>query len=329
MNIYLTLDYELYLGNQTGSVDNCIIKPTNEILRISKKYNVFFTFFVDATYIFRLNQLKGDHKKLQNDYKQITSQLKDIVSSGNGVQLHIHPHWIKSNYDGHKWELNYNAYKLSSFSQTEINSIIVKSKELLEEITKTKISAFRAGGFSIQPFTNVSKIFKKLGIKIDSSVFSNEKYESKYQSYDYTKIPDKSEWNFESDICIENNKGYFKELPISTVKLNPFFYWKLAFVKFLNNYSLHDDFGDGNSISNSSTNYFEKLTSFSNGLASFDGYKASYLEDALKQIKMKEFSNFVVISHPKSVSPYSLNKLEKFIQKNIYNSTFKLIGEAI
>ena len=38
MNIYLTLDYELFMGAQSGSVQNCLIKPMNRLIERTKDY---------------------------------------------------------------------------------------------------------------------------------------------------------------------------------------------------------------------------------------------------------------------------------------------------
>ncbi len=44
MNIFLTFDYELFFGEKTGTVEKCMINPTNELLKISKKYSIPMTF---------------------------------------------------------------------------------------------------------------------------------------------------------------------------------------------------------------------------------------------------------------------------------------------
>ena len=51
MNIYFTFDYELFFGSNSGTIENCIVKPTNELIKIANKYNVKFTFFVDSGFL--------------------------------------------------------------------------------------------------------------------------------------------------------------------------------------------------------------------------------------------------------------------------------------
>ena len=58
MNIFLTYDYELFFGESTGSVDKCMIEPTNQLLKIAKEFNIKMTFFVDVGYLIKLKASK-------------------------------------------------------------------------------------------------------------------------------------------------------------------------------------------------------------------------------------------------------------------------------
>ncbi|MBK7667512.1 MAG: hypothetical protein IPJ32_09355 [Sphingobacteriaceae bacterium] len=51
-NLLFTFDYELFLGKRSGTVENCILKPTDKILELFSKYKVTKAiFFVDTTYL--------------------------------------------------------------------------------------------------------------------------------------------------------------------------------------------------------------------------------------------------------------------------------------
>jgi len=39
MNILITLDYELFNGEKSGSVNNSLITPMQELLKVLDKYN--------------------------------------------------------------------------------------------------------------------------------------------------------------------------------------------------------------------------------------------------------------------------------------------------
>jgi hypothetical protein len=89
-NAILTFDYEVFLGRKTGTIENCIIKPTKLILEILRENNAKAIFFVDATWLLFLKET------YIHDFLYITEQLKEISKSGSSVELHMHPQWIQA-----------------------------------------------------------------------------------------------------------------------------------------------------------------------------------------------------------------------------------------
>src|SRR5688572_14867941 len=116
MRIFITLDYELYFGEKTGSAAKCIIEPTERLRKIADHYNIPLSFFVDCGYILKLDEFRKKYPVLDNDYKQIIAQLELLIKSGHDLQLHIHPHWEDSFFDGNQWKINTSRYKLSDFN---------------------------------------------------------------------------------------------------------------------------------------------------------------------------------------------------------------------
>ena len=57
MQIFLTYDYELFFGEPTGSVEKCIIEPTNLLREIAKRTGIKMIFFIDVGYLKKLNQM--------------------------------------------------------------------------------------------------------------------------------------------------------------------------------------------------------------------------------------------------------------------------------
>jgi hypothetical protein len=56
-----------------------------------------------------------------------------------------------------------------------------------------------------------------------------------------------------------------------------------------------------------------RLTQPSTSVVSVDGYKASFLAEAAEEYRRKGRDDFVVIGHPKALTPYSLEKLDQFL----------------
>ena len=320
MNIYLTLDYEIYFGENHGTVEKCIIYPTSELIRIAEKHNVRFNFFVDCGFILKLNEYREKFPVLEKDYKAITEQVKYLSNTGHDIQLHIHPHWEDSYFDGKRWVIDIKRYKLADFSHAEIADIVVRYKKVLVDLTNKNIFAFRAGGWCLQPFSMLVKVFKENNITLDSSVFRNGYFSSKQYAYDFRNAPEKDIYRFENDVVVEDKNGFFTELPISPIKNSPLFFWML-FLLGRKNPFLHKPLGDGQAMP--APGYRKKLlTKFTNNPVSVDGYNSSLLQKALGGLSKKKCEHMVIIGHPKALSRYSIQKIEEFVIRNKEKNNF-------
>jgi len=319
MNIYFTFDYELFFGKNSGTLDNCIIKPTNKLIKIADKYNVKFIFFVDSGYIIKLNEYREKYPILDADYQKITSQIKQLHDQGHDIQLHIHPHWEDSYFDGEKWIMDTTRYRLHQFNEKEIDDIVFRYKKVLTEIVGDRIFAFRAGGWCIQPFDKISKALQKHNIWLDSTLYKNGLNLSSTHFIDFRNMPEKIKWKFSSDPLVEDEKGFFTEVAIGSMKMSPLFYWKFAFTKKFAT-TKHQMFGDGAPVGASKKDILKMLIKPSYSAISCDGYKSSLLVKAYNQYLKEEKDNFVVIGHPKATSEFSLGMLNEFIKSMILSN---------
>lgn len=322
MNIYLTLDYELYMGAKSGTVRNCLITPMNKLLGITRDFGVHFTVFVDAAYLYRISELKGQSVMLQNDYDAICENLRELVLAGNSVQLHIHPQWYFSTISDGEWQISQNCYKLSDIPSDQLSSLFSKSKQLLEEIAGVEITAFRAGGYSLQSLDNYVAFLSQNGITIDSSVASGQCYKSDYQWYDYSNVIGGKVYNFSSDVVTEDTAGKMTEYPISSMRISTIKYMLyrlyLRWFKKVGNV-----YGDGLAVpSNQSVNLLEIKTMN----CSFDYIMAPMLKSVLERLKKTGCQDAVFIGHPKNQSDESIEELRKFIIATKDIASFKKIG---
>lgn len=328
MNIFLTYDYELFFGDSSGSVDKCLIEPTNRLLELGKIYNVRMTFFVDVGYLIKLDEFIPTFPQLLRDKEKVHAQLREIIDSGNDIQLHIHPHWEKSFYSDGKWHLiTDNVYKLQDFSNEDIRRIVTTYKKYIDDLSGKKTTTFRAGGWCVQPFERLYALFKELEIRFDSSVFPGGKFSSSHYAFDFTKAPNKSHYRFETDECVEVEKGYFTEYPISSWRYSPFFYWRLYILGRLFP-DQHKMLGDGNFLSQPGRKK-SVLSNFTWNHVSTDGYYASKLRNCLDFFVKEGRSDMVIIGHPKSMTNYSFRVLEKFLKENQRQHHFTTFKELV
>lgn len=314
MNIFITLDYEIFY-DKNPNLENHIINPTNEILKIVDPLNVKLILFVDVGYLKYLEKYKSTYTELEKDYQLITTQLKELCANGHEVQLHIHPHWEDTTYDGKEWHFDLTRYKLADFSEKEIHAIVTEYTEILHRVTQQKLTAFRAGGWSAQPFKVIGEALHNNGIVYDTTVYPRGVLKSKEQWFDFKNVGfDKTRWNFSNDLTKEDPKGHFTEIAISALKVMPFFFWRFVVVRILK-ISEHVSISKGSAVGPSKLHILRLLTWPSYSVVSIDGFKASYLEKAFKVYKKKKLEDFVIIGHPKAFTPFSLKTFKKFIEK--------------
>ncbi|WP_022941175.1 polysaccharide deacetylase family protein [Psychromonas hadalis] len=326
MNIFLTFDYELFFGKKSGSLEKSILEPTNALLDILDKHNAKATFFVDSGYLIKLKEYSVKDDKLKQDLVAISSQIKKLSLNGHSIQLHIHPHWEDAVYENNEWIFDTTRFTLNDFSGSEVDRIVCDYKDVLTEITHKPVFAFRAGGWCIQPFSHVASAMKKHGVWLDSTVFYGGAYNSENHSFNFKDAPYKDIWPFNQDLLKETEKGDFIELPISSHKIKPWFYWKFLFIKIFKQRK-HQYIGDGTPIGAGKQDIIKMLTQSSYGVASVDGYKISYLKMAFKLYIQKSSEHFVLIGHPKASTAYSLSKLSSFVAKHCDLHKFISVAE--
>lgn len=329
MQIYLTLDYELFMGRKVGTTNSCLIYPTEKLIRLLDSYGVKATFFVDAAFLYRLSIESVNFCSLKNDLIHIERQLLELKNKGHDIQLHIHPQWFSAQYDGDEWHLKNDVYKLSDLDEDLSCDLFVKSKLYLEQLLGGKVCAYRAGGYSIQSFTKIKELFEKASILIDSSVLSMKKSTDGPQFYDYSSIKAGRTFAFDTDVAKSSSCGKFTELPITTGRLGILSSLsgtiKYHMVKKMDKRK----FGDGLPIeggSGKNRSSIIKLLNMNNLLqvATIDsGGSQNLLKIFKKQLKEDVF---VVIGHPKNLSLSSLSDLEEFLKFATHKYCFQVVS---
>lgn len=218
--LLLTYDYELFFNKSFASEEEVLIKPAYDIANALSREGVHATFFVDTPSIIAYRR-----NALENFPGQVKNQVNYLLDNNHDVQLHIHPIWYKTEFNGDEWLFNNDYYALKSFKN--VAEIIVESKECLDELAdgnkNYRCCSFRAGGFCYSPVKEVTNTLISLGIKIDSSVCKGLKMETKAREFDYTKTPFSINWFFDSNDMFKKSggKNSLFEVPIGTYGLVP------------------------------------------------------------------------------------------------------------
>lgn len=315
--LLLTYDYELFLG-RSGSVDNCLIKPTNELMKVMKNHGAHGTFFVDTVYLLRVKE------ENYADYKKVERQLLDLLTEGHRIELHLHPHWVDANYNSveNQWYFdNFRYYRVGSCPEDLIDSLFAQSVELLSGIcfqvdSNYKPFAYRAGGWCIEPFAAFSRLFKQYGIAVDSSVLPMQYSDDSVQGLDYRSITSNDAYRFSESPLKPDEKGMFIEIPVTSFKLSI-----INIIKHRLNMSLkkgdYTIMGDGKS--SLALNRESKKQSLLHTLRTkmaepqwkslaFEGASYEYPASYYKISPL-----YTSITHPKLVSKNSLNEMNRVL----------------
>src|ERR1035437_8742803 len=117
--IILTIDYELFLGEKTGTVKKCMIEPTAKLISFLKKNNSKMTVFWDILHYYLLLQYEKNFPELKDDRLLIEKQILDLAKNGHDIQLHLHPHWLDAQYENGRWIFQYGRFRLNKLKNED------------------------------------------------------------------------------------------------------------------------------------------------------------------------------------------------------------------
>ncbi len=316
MNIVLTLDYEIYFGARSGSAERTLLEPTRALCRLAQRHGVPLVFFVDALWLLRLREEAPRHPALMAEHYRVSRQLERCARAGHELQLHLHPHWQDSTWDGHTWRTDLRRYRLHAFADAEIAQMTQQATQALRALAAgAPVSAFRAGGWCIQPFDRLRQPLLDAGIRIDSTVYAGGRQDGGAHRYDFTQAPAESRWRFDDDPLQPRPHGAFLEVPIASHRVSPLWFWRMAAARQLG-LRQHRALGEGSAVRPARGDLWRKLLRRTASVVSIDGMKAGFLEQAWRHYRAQGMEDFVVIGHPKALTPYALQQLEAFLRRH-------------
>lgn len=334
-NICLTFDYELFFGKNYCTPKEVLFNPTYELVNCLTELGVSATFFVDVCSVVQARKYN------QTEYIQgFEKQLLWMNSKGQDIQLHIHPHWLKSLYEKKGWIFSSNDYRIHTFGferKEELNAYIIikEGKDYLTSLldkqdNSYKCIAYRAGGFCLQPSNKLIEALYDAEICIDSSIAPKLVSTSKTNCYNFKASPKEINWWIGSDAswnknAIHSRKKLF-EVPIGTENKNAIIF---CLKRLLNKGSiqllLEEKRGSYINESEKSKMSIGMIYNYLSGYNAFsmDSYNAEYLYGQLRRFYRKHRNMFglenskdtyiCLIGHPKLVTKGYISNLEKLI----------------
>lgn len=327
----LTIDYELFLGSKTGTVEKCMVEPTEKLAEVLDINDSKMTVFWDILHYYRLTELESEYSELKNDRELIEKQLSFLISKGHDIQLHLHPHWIDAVYKNSKWMFKYDRFNLHSLTEAEnsekidtITGCITKSKQLMEkEIRKYapgyNVTAFRAGGYLIEPFEKLKRSFELNGIYIDSSVLPGMSFDNSVNGYDFRNYPEHNYYHFTNSPLESSNDGMFTELPVTTLSIpviKNILFTLLRRLKYPELESGRMGTGSGETADKGKNSNIKKIISLLTKPKQIAFTTDGNFSERFNYMYRKVKNNSTMILHPKLLNQHTLNILREKLKKN-------------
>jgi hypothetical protein len=327
-SVIISFDYELFFGDEPGTVQKSLLEPTAMLMEAMEYAGAKATFFVDYL---MLKYMLAENEVTKSEANLIIEQLKEMVSRGHRIELHLHPHWVDAKYINGKWDFSdFSHYCLNSFSQEEITRLFVEGTNFLEAIAQEvepdyKIIAFRAGGWAILPFELMKDGFEKAGIKVDSSVMQGSVIYANDMMIDFSQAPTECVYTFEDEVLKKKPNGSFIEAQISSFCFNiPTSLLAIHYVK------KHPErfkcLTDGSHKRRNAKpvpqprlnkwQYMHRRQVF--GLGGLPSFLLNY------EIRRSDASYLVIISHPKDIMPITCDNIRGMKDK-FYFCTYKCL----
>lgn len=320
----LGLDYELFFGERSGTVERCLLEPTAAVAKIMEQAGHRLVLFVDVGCLLALKRSQWR----QQQYQTVRNQLASLYRTGHDVQLHIHPHWEDSSFGELHCNLDISRYRLHDFDADEIHDIVGRYKTELEDVIGDSVTAYRAGGWCIQPFEKLAPALKAHNVRIDSTVFRKGVSSDLGREFDFMDAPDADTWRFSKDPGVEDAGGEFLEVSISSVTLSPVYFLRNELRKRLAP-ERHSAFGDGAYIQHGSQYVLDRLLKRSVNPASVDGGKAAALPQAYRHTMASKRSLLNAMGHPKALTAFGLTTLQRFLRDHeLQCATFRTLAEV-
>lgn len=322
--LFLTFDHELPLGGVKTSYKEALFEPTDKLLKTARTLGVPINLFTDILCAYRF--IVWDRGIFFDLYQD---QLRRTLKENHDVQLHIHPHWLTSSYDGTGF-MPSTDFRLSDFAahpDWPINKIIEQATGFLRDICSEaqpgyKCVAYRAGGYDLQ--RDNCEIIQSLvdnGICFDSTICKNYRFSSALSEVNHAGMPATPNWFIESTYN-NNNETHdgILEIPIAGIPKSIF---EIPTRFKIKKYAFRAPADHGFQIHKGRPAALSKriIQLLSNRMLSFDNYtySANYLLKIL-DYNLKKYRHYdeillCSIGHPKTMGAYSVQLFSDFVSQ--------------
>lgn len=335
IHVLFTLDYEIH-GNGEGSPLELMVAPTDRMLGQFDKFGARLTILADVAEILKFKEYGGEAAEDEFHYWKIEAQLRKAIQTGHDVQLHLHPSYFNTQYEGGRWRMDWSEYDFATLHPDRMRWMLRTGRDYLEALLRPvndsyRCNVFRAANWAAQPSPNVVRSLIDAGFVVDTSVFKYG-HRAGRVNFDYSHAPSAVlPWRAsEKDICVEDPDGRLWEAPIYCEQR-----WLGAFLTINRLYRVWQSYrhkfpkprGEGPASGSAGNNgRYAKARAglwdrfFKNAWkADFNQCSGRQLVNTLKRVERiydtaRAEIPFVLIGHSKLFTPFNQTSLEPFLK---------------
>lgn len=315
-----TFDYELFLGPRSGAPADCVLKPTELIVAALEPHGQKGIFFVDTAWLLRLREVAARFDAARRDFEAVMGQLRHLHQRGHYVFPHLHPHWVDAVYlsEQNEWDLsNLSAYTMQQCGEAEGTRLLDESIALLREGLGENWmpTGYRAGGWSIQPFSLFEPSFVKHGILCDFSLLPGFWTDYGPQAFDFTPSRAQQPYRFHHDLLVEKADGPFTEFPISVIEGQAEDFIQKTWRRIIYRTGSGRSFGRGIGVLGWPNPTYPLAPSLNetHEMVAIELFTLPKIPRYLRFLHGHSFMHF--ISHPKMISPHNAHTLRRFLKR--------------
>lgn len=325
LKILLAFDHELSLGGSGCYVRN-LFDPSDRLLDLAAELDVPITLFTDVCCAMRFRE--WDREGFFDDYCR---QIRRAVRENHDIQLHLHPHWIDSEYGNGRF-IPAKSYRLSCFRERawpdSIRGIVERGVEFLNDLCLAEYPeyeciAYRAGGFDMAPATaDILTALYEQGIRIDSSIAKGNCFASELWQVDHRGMPGRANWTIATSgpLDREASSGIY-EIPIATRPRTPLNNLPFLFKRVLYRGRRYRSGGWGIDVGNTSiADKIGRAFPHSAWMLGFDNH-TDRPEDLMRILghhidahPEDEMIACSTVSHPKNMGAYARSLMKGFVE---------------
>ncbi len=193
MQIHLMLsdDWELR-GNGSGNMRALQFATIRRLMEIYERYGLRGTFNVEVMQQLCHLDFGRRFAELRALAGEWEATVREVVSRGHDVQLHLHPQWLEARYEDGRWRLG-NRWAIVDFPATTVRQMVWRAKSYLEALVRPlapdyRCVSFRSGAWSIAPSPHVLPILAEAGIELDTSLAGGLHFDLPNVKLDYRNL---------------------------------------------------------------------------------------------------------------------------------------------